>query len=157
MLGVSRDPRPLVGSAIVAAVVGAGLALFLTLRSASTSMVSGSLTLGAETFTPAHCSSGRVEDDGPRELARFDGVDLLGSGGRVVRVIDDPASGVGVIVRDEGAAPRPIDRSGCARFDVQLRETGQAIMEVWGMEGSLDLDCPDARGQVRFERCYAGR
>lgn len=147
----------MVGLAIVAiALTGAG-SLFFYLRSASTSDVSGSLTIDEAPFAPRRCRSGKIEEDGPRDRPRFHGVDLLAAGDRAVRVLEDPAEGTTVLVVDPGEAPRQIDRGACERFEVQVRETGTLIMEVWGMEGSVDLACPDVHGQVRFESCYGGR
>jgi hypothetical protein len=147
----------LVGLGVAAVVVAGAIAIVLHLSSASKSEVSGSLTIDEGTFQPTVCRSGKIEEDGPHDRPRFYGVDLLGGGGRSVRVLEDPTEGQSVVVIDSGQAPRPVDRSQCARFDVQLRETGELIMEVWGIGGSIDLDCPDVSGQVRFESCYSGR
>lgn len=149
--------RVAVGLIVVALALAAGGGLFLYLRSASTSEVSGSLTIGDATFEPRTCRSGKLGENPPRDRLRFHGVELLSPSGQSLRVVDDPASGPSVLILDPGAAPRALDRDACARFEVSLRETGELIMEVWGMEGTLDLDCPDARGQVRFLRCYSGR
>lgn len=149
--------RVLVGLAVVAVALSAGGGLFLMLRARATSEVTGELTVDGSRFAPQRCRSGKLGDDPPPNHLRFDGVDLFAPDGRTVRVIDDPMAGASVLVIDPGAAPRPVDRAACERFDVQLRDTGELIMEVWGMEGSIALACPDVRGEVRFERCFGGR
>ncbi|MCB9592273.1 MAG: hypothetical protein H6719_06045 [Sandaracinaceae bacterium] len=150
--------KALIGLAVVAVVVGLGLGLFVYLSSASESEVSGSLTIDGEAFEPAHCRSGELGEDAPRDRPEFHGVDLLtSSSGRTVRVLEDATEGPRVLVIDPGSAPRPIDRAACERFEVELRETGTLIMDVWGMEGSVDLDCPAVQGNVRFDSCYGGR
>ena len=102
--------------------------------------------------------SGKMGKDGPRDRPEFRGVELLDDAtDRAVRVVEDPVIGTAVLIVEPGSSPQPVERAKCQRFDVTLRETGQLIMDVWGMEGSLDIDCPNMRGSVRFEQCYAGR
>ncbi len=146
----------LVGLGVAAVVVAGIIAIVMHLSSASKSAVSGSLTIDGATFQPTVCRSGKLEDDGPHDRPRFFGVELLGSG-RTVRVLDDPTQGQRVLILDGNGAPRTVDRAQCERFEMQLQETGELIMEVWGMGGSLALDCPDVSGEVRFESCYSGR
>lgn len=150
--------RPLMGLAIVGIVVIAGFAFFMFLKARSTSNVSGALTIGQQALETHRCRSGKMGKDGPRDRPEFRGVELLDDAtDRAVRVVEDPVNGTAVLVVEPGSPPQPVERAKCQRFDVTLRETGELIMEVWGMEGSLDIDCPKMRGSVRFERCYGGR
>lgn len=150
---------PKVGLVIFFVVIVALLALFLWLRAASTSEVRGALALDAGELAPDRCRSGNLGEDAARDRARFHGVELFAAARpeRSVRVLEDPVEGPLVLVNEPGAAPARVDRSACARYDVTLRSTDQLIMDVWGMEGSVDLDCPGARGRVTFEACYGGR
>ena len=149
----------LVGCTVVGLAVVAFTAIFLHLDSTSRSTVEGTLTIDGESFAPIYCRSGKIEDDGPRNVPRFHGVDLLISHGedRSVRVLEDPSSGTAVLVMAPHHVPRHLDTSNCDRFEVELEETGEAIMSVWGMRGSIDLECEGVRGRVSFENCFSGR
>ncbi len=148
-----------IGPVIVAVVLILGGTLFFYLRSASTSEVSGSLTVDGAPFKPVRCRSGKLGEDGPKDRPKFHGIDLLTSSerGRGVRVLEDPNAGTRVLLMKPRAEHRTLDRAKCKRFEVELRETGSLIMEVWGMEGSVDLDCPTVKGRVVFASCYGGR
>jgi len=139
-------------------VVVAGLSLVLYLDSESTSVVTGTLTVDGTEFAPRHCRSGKLGESPPPDTPRFDGVDLFvtAGSGRSVRIIEDPTAGTMVLVVEPGEAPRPVDRSACDRFEVDVRDSGALIMEFWGMDGSVDLDCPTVSGQMSFENCYGG-
>lgn len=157
MAETKQGSGALVGLGVVALVAGVGIAIAVHLSHESTSAVTSALTLGSETFAPIRCRSGLIGDDGPRDRPHFRGVELVSASGDVVRVLEDPSEGRRVLAVPHGGDPRAIDRSACERFELELRDTGESIGSVWGMEGELALECPEARGTVRFERCYGGR
>lgn len=150
--------RGLLGVGLFGLIVVGGLGIAAYLDAESTSAVAGTLTIDDVEFAPRHCRSGKLGETPPPNTPRFDGVDLFvsTSAGRVVRIVEDPTAGTSVLVMDPGEAPRPVDRSSCGRFEVDLEDTDALIMEFWGIEGSLDLDCPTVSGQLTFEGCYGG-
>ncbi len=148
-----------IGPTIVAVVLILGGMLFFYLRSASKSEVSGSLAVDGASFKPLRCRSGKLGEDAPKDRPEFHGIDLLRASDRgpSVRVLEDPTAGMRVLLMKPGAEHRLVERAACKRFEVKLRKTGSLIMDVWGMEGSVDLDCPDVKGKVTFTSCYGGR
>lgn len=158
-MAAASPKKALIGIGVGAVVLAAVIGVVMHLGSESKSEVSGALTIDGEGFSPLHCRSGRLGEHAPRDQLRFQGVDLIGpsQNARSLRVLDDPAEGTSVLVIDPGEPPRPIDRAACDTFEVELGDTGEMIMDVWGMEGSIELDCPDVSGQVSFAQCYGGR
>lgn len=124
----------------------------------SKSEVSGTLRLGEETLQVDRCESGVLGKDASASRARWRGVDLFAAAdpARRVRLIDDAEKGELVTLRRGDAAPVTIDRNTCARFEIQLRETGAVVFDHHGMEGSVDLDCPAIVGKLAFASCYDG-
>jgi hypothetical protein len=61
-----------------------------------------------------------------------------------------------VTLRYDNDAPITIDRSACEKFNVKLEETGEMILDHWGLEGELHLDCPGLVADLRFTSCYGG-
>jgi len=111
-----------------------------------------------EAITPDRCESGILSEDAPRTRVQFHGVDLFASRSPELRVraLEDEVQGLRVIVRREGSAPVEVDRAACQTFDVQLHETGAMILDHYGLQGSLRLDCPDITADVHFASCYDG-
>ena len=155
----NQPKNVLIGLGVLAVVGAIAIGIVVHLASESKSEVTGELSVGEDGFTPAHCRSGLLGEQSTHGGLRFRGIDLIAVGTtRVVRVMQDPAEGYRVLVIDEeGAAPQPVDREACERFEVELGETDELINERWGMEGSVDLACPDVSGQVTFAHCYGGR
>lgn len=151
-----KGTSPLVGLAVVAVIAGIGVAIAVHLHTASKSRVSGTLTIDGAPFSPTRCRSGKGRDTRSSDRLRFDGVDLLAASGPVVRLMNDPAQGRVVLIVPAGGDPERVDRAACGRYDLQLRETGEAIFSVWGMEGSVELDCPRVTGSVQFGSCFDG-
>jgi hypothetical protein len=143
---------------IPVAVLGAGAALFFGLRGAAKSEVVGSISVGGETWQPDRCQSGKLGETPPAGRTRFDGVDLYSAAApqRRVRVLEDPTEGKVVALRDGGPKPTVLDPSQCSTYSVELTDTGTLIMETWGIEGSIELDCPELQASVQFSSCYNG-
>ncbi|MCA9613891.1 MAG: hypothetical protein H6724_17135 [Sandaracinus sp.] len=148
----ASNKNPLVGLGIAAVVLGIVLAVAAHLSHESKSEVHGELTLGETRFAPTHCRSGNTS----RDELRFKGVDLLGDHGLVVRVLEDPRDGRQVLtIRDDGD-PTLVPRESCTTHTVELVDTETSINGIWGLGGHVELDCPEVRGRVDFERCYSG-
>jgi hypothetical protein len=133
---------------------------YMALKAGSKSEVSGSIQLGEEKaqLAPNRCESGTLSEDAPRSRAQFHGVDLFDAAEpeRRVRLIEDPEKGKRVIVRNGEAAPVVVNRDGCGKFEIKLEETGAMILDHYGFEGTLELECPEIVADVTFASCYDG-
>jgi hypothetical protein len=132
---------------------------YMALKASSKSEVSGSIQLGKEApFAPDRCESGILSEDAPRSRPQFHGVDLFEATHpkRRVRVFDDPEKGEIVTLRTGGAAPVVVDRPACKVFEIQLKESGAMILDHYGLEGTLKLDCAEIEADVQFASCYDG-
>lgn len=133
----------------VPVLIGGTLVLFGLMTSTD---VSGKLQakgeLGTWAFEPDHCVSGQREG--------FGGVVLQSSSaaGRVVRVVQDPVRGSLVVVPVSGKPNHVLSAAGCARFSANVRRTSTNINDIWAVDGSLSLDCPELSGTVTFEGCH---
>lgn len=141
------------GLGVVAVVIAIGLAIAAHLRNESKSEVHGELTRDETRFVPTRCRSGKTS----RDELRFEGVELLADRGPTVRVLEDPREGRTVLWIPEGGDPMPIARESCSTHTVELVDTEESIGGVWGLGGHVELDCPEIRGRVEFNRCYSGR
>jgi len=156
VLAPKKLTRLLVGMLIVPVLVIGG---YMLLKRGSKSEVSGSIQLGKATpFEPNRCESGVLSEDAPRSRAQFHGVDIFQSEKpkRRVRVFEDPEKGEVVTLRTDGEAPVVVDRKACSKFEVQLKETGSMILDHYGLEGALVLDCAEVVADVKFASCYDG-
>ena len=124
----------------------------------SKSEVSGTLRLGDETLAVDRCESGVLGKNAPATRPRWHGVDLFAASdpARRVRLIDDPEKGELVTLRRGDEVPVTVDRTTCARFEIQLKETGAVVFDHHGLEGSVDLACPAITGKLSFASCYDG-
>ncbi len=110
---------------------------------------STSEALGAWTLAPDRCRSG--------EPLGFHGV-LLGAEGdddHWVRVARNPASGETVVSAAKPGTDQVGVFSGC-KVDSQLHRTNTSVNEVWGMEGSVSIECPEDgfSGTATFANCF---
>jgi hypothetical protein len=159
------EPPPPLSNRKLATMVVAMLAVpllfvggYSLLKHESKSVVSGSIRLGEDALTPNRCESGVLSEDAPRTRAQWHGVDLFAATEpkRRVRVIDDPEKGKVVTLRHGDDEPVVVRRDGCKTYEVKLEETGSMILDHYGLEGALRLDCAEIVADVKFESCYDG-
>lgn len=132
---------------------------YYALKERAKSEVSGSIRLADKReFTAVRCGSGLLSEDAPRSSAQFHGVDIFSASSPELRIrgYEDTEKGMVVTLRYDNGAPITIDRSACKKFNVKLEETGEMILDHWGLEGELHLDCPELVADLRFTSCYSG-
>ena len=105
--------------------------------------------LGTWTLVPTACRSG--------QRMGFHGV-LLGvpdDDEHLVRVARDPATGALVVSARKPGTDQVGVFSGCD-LEGELHQTNTSVNEIWGMEGSISIECPDDdfSGQATFSDCY---
>ncbi len=105
--------------------------------------------LGEWTFAPNACRSG--------EPMGFHGV-LLGAvddDQHFVRVARDPATGKTVVSAAKPGTDKVAVFDGC-EVDSQMHRTNTSVNEVWGMQGSVTIECKDDgfTGTATFANCY---
>jgi hypothetical protein len=132
---------------VVPLAVGAVLLGFMNVAS---SEVAGELQAsgdqGAWSFTADDCASGQREG--------FAGVSLSSSEStRTVRLVNDPIKGKLLVVAEQGGDNRVIDGTSCSKFQLDAGRTSTVVNDIWVVEGQLNVQCPDIKGQVQFSGC----
>jgi hypothetical protein len=137
------------GALLVVLLIAGSLALFLLMTNTSIKgSAKGGGALAGWELTPDSCLSGQREG--------FGGV-LLGSDarpGRALRIVNDPVKGTLLVVVEPGRDNRVFERSSCSRFDVRTVRSNTNVNDIWAIDGHADFECPELRGQLKFEGCH---
>jgi hypothetical protein len=153
--GVDLAGKPAPGAAsgavlalLIPALIAGVVALFFFIARTE---VSGRLqakgALGNWTFTPDDCASGQREG--------FGGVVLSSSReSKELRLVRDPVRGNLLVVVTPGQPNQVLAGEGCARFQAIANRTDTSINDIWVVQGSLSIDCPDLSGSLKFDGCH---
>lgn len=92
----------------------------------------------------------------PARPTAFFGVELTAkeAHGTVVRVLRDPVRGTLIVVERGGGKPIVLSPEECTTLQVQVTKTNTSINDVWVVEGSARVDCPELNGSVTFDGCH---
>lgn len=132
---------------LIPVIIGGSLLLFSRIAS---SKVDGQLDssggLGKFSFVPDACTSG--------QHAGFGGVTLISQqSATVIRVVNDPVKGQLLVVVRPGEKNHVIDGHECSTFHLKAERTSTSVNEIWLVDGSLEVSCPDLTGRATFEGC----
>jgi hypothetical protein len=123
------------------------LAAIALLACACTSKISGDLTVDGTPFTVKECRSGRAFG--------FDGIQLVDTGGRTLRMLPNADGTTRVAIFAEGAA-RGDTLGGCGILTMQAQSS--TINNIVNMKGSASLSCAaighSIQGKITFENCH---
>jgi hypothetical protein len=134
---------------VIPAFVVGTIALFLWVSSTDVSgRLRASGSLGLWVFEPDDCTSGQREG--------FGGVVLTTAAHpeRVVRVVRDPIRGNLVVVATDGQPNHVLDDQSCRRFETSVERTNTNINDIWAVDGSLTIECPNLVGSAVFAGCH---
>jgi hypothetical protein len=132
---------------IPALIAGVVALFFFIARTEVSGRLQAKGALGNWTFTPDDCASGQREG--------FGGVVLSSSReSKELRLVRDPVRGNLLVVVTPGQPNQVLAGEGCARFQAIANRTDTSINDIWVVQGSLSIDCPDLSGSLKFDGCH---
>jgi hypothetical protein len=139
-------PLKFLGLVIPLAIVGALMVFFQLTTAEVSGTLKSSGALGSWSLTPSECTSGQHEG--------FAGVSLSSEQSpTVIRIVSDPMRGDVLVVVRPGTKNVVLDGTSCSRFQLRSHRTDTNVNEIWLVDGSLEVNCPELSGAVTFSGC----